>query len=260
MRYALILTAIIGVLFIVPVFVQTDPMSTNPAAQMVPPNSTYIFGTDVLGRDVFIRAFYGGQRTLSVAALAAALAAIIGIPAGLVMGWSSGVVARVIDATINAVLAFPGLLLALVILALLGRGFVSLVLAVGFTQIAPFTLVTRSSILTIRSTTYVQAAEALGASRWHITKQHLLPNITSTLLAYFGVTFAYSIINGAALSFLGLGGELGVPDWGAMLAEGRTVIRNAPWISIVPGLAITITVIAVNGLIDRITAQSSQYH
>jgi ABC-type dipeptide/oligopeptide/nickel transport system permease subunit len=257
MRYALVLTAIVGVLFIVPVIMPTDPMSTNPAAQMMPPSSLHIFGTDVLGRDVFIRAFYGGQRTLSIAALAAILAAVIGIPVGLTMGWSSGAVARIIDAVVNAVLAFPGLLLALVILALLGRGYGSLVLAVGFTQIAPFTLVTRSSILTIRSTTYVEAAEALGANRRHITKQHLLPNIMPTLLAYLGVTFAYSIINGAALSFLGLGGELGVPDWGAMLAEGRTVIRDAPWISIVPGLAITITVIVVNSLIDRITAQST---
>jgi peptide/nickel transport system permease protein len=179
------------------------------------------------------------------------IATVPGITLGLV-GTFAGV-DHLVAVLINAVLAFPGLLLALLIMTLLGQGAVPLALATGITQIAPYARVTRSAVISIRSLGYVDAARGLGATRLRLVVAHILPNILTTILAYTGVIFAYAILNSAALSFLGLGGEPGVPDWGVMLYEGRQAFRSAPWIAAAPGLAITLTVILVNRAVDRIT-------
>jgi peptide/nickel transport system permease protein len=137
-----------------------------------------------------------------------------------------------------------------VILTLLGRGIVPLSLAVGIALIASHARLTRSAVIQVRSMAYIEAAQAVGASRWHILRAYILPNIQPTLLAYTAVIFSYSILNGAALSFLGLGSEPGVPDWGAMLYENRATLLTAPWASLAPGVAITLTVLAANALAD----------
>jgi peptide/nickel transport system permease protein len=197
---------------------------------------------------VLSRALYGGQHTLFIAAAATLIALIPGVLLGLLsaFGWAD----RLVSVLINAVLAFPGLLLALLVITLAGQGALPLVLATGIPQIAPCARVTRAALLAVRSQGYVEAAEALGASRLRVIASHLLPNMLTTVLAYAGVIFAYAILNSAALSFLGLGGEPGIPDWGVMLYEGRQAFRTAPWIAAAPGVAITLTVILVNRAVD----------
>ncbi len=226
-------------ILIAPLFAPADPMATDPAGALAPPDSVHVLGTDRLGRDVWSRLLYGGQRTILIAALATAIAVGIGTLLGMV-GWGG------FDLLTNALLAFPTLLLALVVMTLLGTGALSLALATGIALIAPFARVTRGAVRAVRDLPFIESARALGASDWRIFARHIAPNIAPTLLAYAGVIFAYSVLNSAALSFLGLGGDLGAPDWGAMLAEGRVAFRTAPWISAAPGLAITLLVWIVN--------------
>jgi peptide/nickel transport system permease protein len=247
-----VLVSIVVLTIFAPVIAPADPMQTEAAIQLQPPGREHWLGTDLLGRDVLSRVLYGGQRTLFVAALATILAIIPGSLVGLIAGMIGGKLDSTIMMVLNAMLAFPGLMLALVVLTVMGGGVLSLAVATGFAQIAPFARITRSAVIAIKGMGYVEAAEAAGANRLYIARSHILPNVQAILLAYTGVVFSYSILNGAALSFLGLGGEPGVPDWGVILAEGRTAFRAAPWIGLAPGLAITLTVWAVNRLSDKL--------
>lgn len=249
MKRAVIVLSFIALLALfAPRLAPADPMKTDPLHQYQPPDSAHFLGTDALGRDVLSRALYGGQRTL----LVTTAATIITIAGGLSLGLTAGLVSAWPDkmamAFVDTLLAFPGLLLALVILTLLGVGAFPLALATGLAQVGAFARVARSAVVGVRSSSYVEAARALGATQQRILLHHILPNVQPTLIAYTTVVFSYNLLNSAALSFLGLGGEPGVPDWGVMLAEGREAFRDAPWIGLVPGLAITVTVIALNQL------------
>jgi ABC-type dipeptide/oligopeptide/nickel transport system permease subunit len=252
----LLLAAMIFVVIFARFLAPYDPMLTDSTALLQPPGRTHLLGTDLLGRDVLSRVLYGGQRTLLTAVLATVTAICPGVLIGLLVGIYQGWVDKVLAVLLNAVLAFPGLVLALVILTLVGVGILPLALAVGGTQIAPFARVTRAAVMTVLSMEYVQAAEALGATRWQVVIRHILPNIQPTLITLSLVVFSYSILNGAALSFLGLGGEPGVPDWGVMLAEGRAAFRAAPWISFAPGVAITVTILMLSNMADWLAARN----
>lgn len=247
----LILLGVVLLVVFAPVVVSADPMQTS-GVQLQPPGGDHLLGTDLLGRDVLSRALYGGRRTLIIATLATVFAVVPGTLLGLIAGTLRGKLDVIIVTLLNALLAFPALVLALVVLTLLGAGILPLAVATGMAQVASYGRVTRSAVIAVRSAGYVEAAHALGATRLQIMANHILPNIEMTLLAYAGVVFSYGILNGAALTFLGLGGEPGTPDWGVMLAEGRTAFRVAPWIGLVPGLAITATVWAVNRLADLV--------
>jgi ABC-type dipeptide/oligopeptide/nickel transport system permease subunit len=253
MRVPLLLVVLLTLLIVVaPLLAPADPMRTDPASQLQPPSPNHLLGTDLLGRDVLSRALYGGRHTLLIAAMATLIAVVPGLLLGLLV--VSSVTDRLINIVLNALLAFPGLLLALLVLTLVGQGALPLALATGVTQIAPFARVTRSAVLQARTQGYVGTAYALGATRLRVVIRHILPNILIILLAYTGVVFAYAILNSAALSFLGLGSEPGVPDWGVMLYEGRQAFRTAPWVAAAPGLAITLTVILVNHASDQLRA------
>ncbi len=247
----LLLILLIFFVLVAPLLAPFDPTRTDAPNQLLPPSAEHWLGTDLLGRDVLSRALYGGQHTLIIAVLAT----LIALTPGILLGLLSQVAGadRLVALLINAALAFPGLLLALLVITLLGQGALPLALATGIPQIAPCARVTRAALLAVRSQGYVEAAEALGASRIRVIARHLFPNILTTVLAYAGVIFAYAILNSAALSFLGLGGEPGIPDWGVMLYEGRQAFRSAPWIAAAPGLAVTITVILVNRAADEVT-------
>lgn len=242
--------AVLGFLILItllaPWLAPADPMQTDPANALQPPSGEHLLGTDSLGRDVLSRTLYGGQRTLLITAAATIISTCLGLPLGLASGLAGGWRDSLLTAITNALLAFPSLLLALVALTLLGVGGGSLAVATGLAQVGAYARVTRSAVVAVRSTQYVEAAYALGAPRRRVLLLHILPNIQPALLAYTGVVFSYNLLNSAALSFLGLGGEPGIPDWGVMLAEGRAALRAAPWISLVPGLAITLTVTAMN--------------
>jgi peptide/nickel transport system permease protein len=239
-----------AVIVIAPLFAPYDPMATDAARGLLPPDAAHPFGTDLLGRDVFSRFLYGGQRTLVIALGATAVALL----PGLVLGIGLGISPRWLDAVggvlLNAVLAFPGLALALIVLTLLGQGWLPLTLATGLAQIAPCARVTRAAVLSVRHAGYVEAARAAGAGTARVVWRHMLPNVLATALAYGGVIFSFSILNSAALSFLGFS-ETGVPDWGMLLAEGRQAFRVAPWVAAAPGAGIALVVWVVN----RVTAK-----
>lgn len=238
-----------------PLIAPYDPLQTDTSHQLEPPTGTHLMGTDFLGRDVLSRALYGGQRTLFIALLASMIALIPGAAIGLISGLSSPWFDSGIQVIVSAVLAFPGLMLALVVLTLLGSGTLPLALATGIALIAPCARVVRSAVFEVRGQMYLEAAESLGAAPVRLAYYHILPNIQSPLFAYAVVIFSFSILNAAALSFLGLGGDPSVPDWGAMLFEGRTHFRSAPWIGLMPGLGITLSVLLLNRLARDLTRQ-----
>ncbi len=211
----------------------------------------------MLGRDVLSRTLYGGRQTLLAAILATLLAAALGLPLGLVARAQNPLVSGAALALVNAMLALPGLIVALVVITLLGPGVVPLIVALGLSEIAPFAFATRGAVQAVRSEGYIEAAVNLGAGEWHVLVDHVWPNVQPTVTAYAGVVFSYMLLNGAALGFLGLGSELGTPEWGVMLAEGRAVFRVAPWISLAPGIMLSLTIWAVNDLADQVVQRGA---
>jgi peptide/nickel transport system permease protein len=224
-----------------------------PEIQFQMPSLQHVLGTDLFGRDVLSRALHGGRYTLLVAGLSTVLAAIPGVLLGVLATVRDHRLDDITLIIINALLALPGLLIALAILTVLGSGISSLIIALALAQVAPIAYTTRTVILVLNAESYIDAARNLGATSIHILMYYLLPNALPTLMAYASVTFSYIILNGAALTFLGVGIEPGIPEWGVMLAEGRDAFRTAPWIGLAPGIGITLTVWAVNALADELT-------
>lgn len=242
----IILGVIVLAALLAPQLATHDPRQTEPADQFQPPSTEYWFGTDLLGRDVYSRVLYGGRRTLSVALLTM----LITLPPGLLIGLAAGYAGRWIDlglmTIMDALLAFPNLLLALALIALVGSGLVEIALAVGVAGIPVYARVTRAAVLEARVYPFVEAAYALGSRSPGILWRHILPTIAPTLLAFAGVTLSWALLNSAALMFLGYGGDIAAPDWGVMLADGRQAFRTAPWVAIAPGVALSTTVFALN--------------
>lgn len=256
MRYSAAVVALL-LAFVVfgPLLINHDPLAADPANQLKPPALSHILGTDLLGRDVLSRYLHGGRHTLLSAFGATVFALGAGTCLGIAAGTGMGIAVSLLKAVLTGLLALPGVVIALVVLAALGRGVIPLSLAIGLSQTAPTAVVIQAAVLTIRAQLYVEAAYALGASNNYILFAHILPNILPTLAAYGSAVFGYALLNGAALTFLGVGAAPGTPDWGVMLAEGRAVFRSAPWISIAPGLTITVIVWAVNNLADSLNRQ-----
>jgi peptide/nickel transport system permease protein len=224
-------------------FVQSEDVRQSPGAQ-------HWFGTDDLGRDIFARVLYGGHLTLGTAASSVLLAMLVGIPLGLASAYFGGRVDSILMRTMDILLAFPPVLLALAIMAALGFSLRNIVLAIGIVYVPKFARVVRSAALVERALDYVRAAEALGCSRRRILFLHLLPNCFAPVLVLSTLSLATAILEAAALSFLGLGAQPPLPEWGRMLLDGRSAFQTAPHIMLFPGLAISSTVLAVNLLGD----------
>lgn len=233
-----------------PALTDADPMAADPPGANLPPSAEHLLGTDQFGRDVWSRTLWGGRRTLAVALLSAAVAIAPGLLIGLAAGYGGGLLDHALMGAMDALLAFPTLLLAMALVALFGYGPAQIALAVGLAGIAPYARVTRAAALEVRAAPYVEAARALGAGRVRVVAWHILPNVGATLVAFGAVTFSWSLLHAAALNFLGLGGSISAPDWGIMLADARQAFRTAPWIGAAPGLAITLTVLAANALAE----------
>jgi peptide/nickel transport system permease protein len=245
-----ILTLVIALALLAPVITVYEPTQQLRRERLQPPDNIHLFGTDNLGRDIFTRVLYGGQVSLQVGifsvALGAVLGTLLGLLAGYLGGWWDVLVMRLID----VMLAFPGILLALGIIAVLGRDLRNVMIAVGIASIPVYTRVVRSSTLSLKEYDFVMAARALGAPAWRIILYHILPNVLAPIIVITTNGVAGAIISGAALSFLGLGQQPPNPEWGLMLNEGREYIRVAPWITTYPGLAIVVTVLSINLLGD----------
>ncbi len=212
------------------------------------PSAAHGFGTDLLGRDVFSRTLYGGRRMLVIAALAL----LVTVPPGLAVGVAAGYAGRWVDAAlmalVDAMLAFPSLLLALALVALVGRGTVQIAVAVGVAGVPTYARMARAAVLEARTRPFVEAARALGTPPLRIMAWHIVPTVAPTLAAFAGVSLSWALLNSAALTFLGYSGDISAPDWGVMLAEGRAVFRTAPWVALAPGVALSALVLALNGV------------
>jgi peptide/nickel transport system permease protein len=235
-----------------PVIAPENPIEQNYAATLRPPSREHLMGTDNFGRDIFSRVVYGTQISLRVGLISVGIAAAIGIPIGLAAGyygrWVDSVAMRLID----VMLAFPGILLAFVIVAVLGSSLTNLMIAIGIGSIPGFARLIRGSVLATRALSYVEAARVIGCRDPRIIRRHILPNVASPIIVYSTLKVATAILAGASLSFLGLGVQRPTPEWGVMLADGRNFLQQQWWISAFPGLAIMVTTLAINLLGDGI--------
>jgi len=251
---ALLSLAFLVVLTVVAILAPTlapyDPLAVAVEEQLLPPSSTHWAGTDLFGRDIFSRLLFGARVSLLVGVVAVAIASVPGLMLGLIAGyngrWIDGFIMRVMD----MMLAFPGILLALSIVALLGPCLTNAMIAVGIAGIPNYTRLVRGSVLAAKRKQFVRAARAVGCRSWRIVFRHILPNIFAPFLVLATLDLAWAILNASSLSFLGLGAQPPTPEWGGMLNEGRGYLRQAPWITAAPGLAIMLTVLSVNLLGD----------
>jgi ABC-type dipeptide/oligopeptide/nickel transport system permease subunit len=248
-----LLLAVIGLLVVLaPWATRYDPQAMEPGNQLAAPSSAHWLGTDPFGRDVWSRVLFGGRRTLLVAGAALAITVGGGLVLGLLTGYYGGLLDELVMRVVDVMLSFPGILLILVFVAMLGAGSRTLAVAVGVAGVPVFSRVVRSAVLVVRSEPYIEAAQSLGASHTRIMLRHILPNALGAIIAFSSVQFGWAILNASAMSFLGLGESPSIPEWGAMLNLGRGYLRDAPWASAAPGLAITLTVLAINVLGDAL--------
>ncbi|HMM28105.1 MAG TPA: ABC transporter permease [Aggregatilineaceae bacterium] len=241
---------IVALSLFAPLLATHDPRAAAPPAQLQPPSREHLFGTDLLGRDVYSRVLYGGRRTFGVALLTALITLGPGLLIGAVAGFRGGWIDMALMTLLDALLAVPALVLALALLTLAGSGSAQIAVAVGVAGIPAYGRVARAAVLEARSRPFVEAARAIGAGPAGILARHILPTIAPPLLAFAGVMLSWAILNSAALVFLGFGGDISAPDWGVMLADGRQAFRTAPWIALAPGVALSATVLAINWLAD----------
>ena len=253
---ALVVVVILLLMVVLPqLFTQQDPIDQNLKASLAPPSAEHLLGTDKQGRDNWARLVYGAQATLLGAIVVVLVSSIIGIPLGLISGFYGGRTDNVIMRGLDMLLAFPALLLAILIVATFGRGLTTAAFALGIVYVPAIARLVRSVTLVQRNQAYVEAARAQGYPQRRIIFRHVLPNITSPIIVQSSVDLAYAILDIAALSFLGLGVQPPDPDWGSMVSEGRTWMLLSPWTAVVGGLAIMVAVIAFNLVGDGLRAQ-----
>jgi peptide/nickel transport system permease protein len=219
---------------------------------LAPPGARHLLGTDDLGRDVLSRVIHGASVSVLVGVISMGTAAGVGVPLGLLSGYRGGLVDTVIMRLLDGVMAFPAILLAIAIMAVLGPSLPNAMLAIGVIYIPPFARIVRASVLSLREREFVDAARGLGAGSLRIVGRHVLPNCVSPVIVQLSLGMGYAILVEAALSFLGLGVQPPQASWGSMLAEGRGFLDRAPWFATFPGLAIFVTVLGLNFVGDRL--------
>jgi ABC-type dipeptide/oligopeptide/nickel transport system permease subunit len=253
-RLALIGLAIVGLTVVVgllaPLVVTADPVAMNFAELLKGPSRAHPLGTDQFGRDVLARLVWGARLSVTIGALAVALALAVGVPIGALSGYAGGAIDNVLMRCMDALLAFPALLLALGLVAIMGPGSISTTLAIGIVYTPGVARLTRGVVLAERPQEYVQAAHALGQrDRW-VLLRHIMPNCVSALLVQASVNFANAMVIEAGLSFLGIGTPPPTASWGLMLNEARAFMSSALHVAIVPGVAISLAVLGWNLLGD----------
>lgn len=214
------------------------------------PSAAHWFGVDSLGRDIFSRILAGSRISLAAGFLSVAIGALIGTFFGLLAGYYEGWWDRIVMRVADVLFAFPGILLAIGVVAILGNGMINVICAVAIFSIPAFARLVRGNTLMLKQLTYIEAARSIGASDWTIIVRHILPGTISSVVVYFTMRIGTSIITAASLSFLGLGAQPPTPEWGAMLNEARADMVTAPHIALFPSLAIFVTVLAFNLLGD----------
>jgi len=231
-----------------PILTVHDPLKIDLAKTLLPPSGTHFFGTDELGRDVFSRVIYGARLSLLEGLVAVGLALAVGVPIGLVAGYFGGRVDSFLMRSMDVLMAFPGVLLAIVVVSILGASLVNAMIAVAVYTVPIFARMARASTLTVKSEAYIEACAAAGIGTVRTMTHHVLPNIAGPLLVLSAMRMAIAILTASSLSFLGLGAQPPSPEWGAMLANGRNYVLVGPHLVIFPGLAIVLLVLGLNFL------------
>lgn len=227
-------------------FLTYDPVHVDVLNKLQPPSKEHWFGTDNFGRDIFTRILYGMPLTLKVGFFSVAMGGSIGVVLGIVSGYYGGIVDTLIMRVMDVLLAFPGILLALAIVSVLGGSLTNVIIAVSIFSVPAFARIVRGSTLSVRKLEYIDAVRALGASNFRIIFKHILPNVMSPIIVQVTLRIATAILTASGLSFLGLGAQPPDPEWGAMLNDGRTYMTSAPHIILFPGMMIVIVVLAFN--------------
>jgi ABC-type dipeptide/oligopeptide/nickel transport system permease subunit len=253
-RLALVGLAIVGLTaffgLVAPLVVTADPVAMDFTALLKGPSRAHPLGTDQFGRDVLARLVWGARLSVSIGALSVTLALIVGVPIGALSGYAGGALDNVLMRCMDALMAFPALLLALGLVAIMGPGSTSTTLAIGIVYTPGVARLTRGVVLAERPEEYVQAARALGQrDRWVLVR-HIMPNCVSALLVQASVNFANAMVIEAGLSFLGIGTPPPTPSWGLMLNEARAFMTSARHVAIAPGVAISLAVLGWNLLGD----------
>jgi peptide/nickel transport system permease protein len=231
-----------------------DPDTLDPASVLAAPSAEHPLGTDPSGRDLLSRLIFGARSTMLSAFLVVLISAAAGIPLGMLAGYRRGILDKVLMRLCDAVLSFPSLLLAFVLVAAFGRGIGNVVLSLGILYVPMLAKLTRSLVLVESGKLYVEAAHATGFGGAHILLREILPNIFSTLLIQLMLDVGYAILDLSAMNFIGLGVQPPTADWGAMLQSARIHVKNAPLVALSPGILIVLTVVAFNILGDGISA------
>lgn len=227
-----------------------DYAQINPREMLQAPSLAHLMGTDDMGRDIFSRLLYGARYSLGIGIVSLALGAWLGIIIGAIAGYAGGWVDNLIMRFLDIIQAIPGMLLMIAIAAVLGNGFFNTCVALAVGGIPGTARLLRASILNIRNMEYLEAAESINCSKFRLISGHILPNAFSPLIVSFAMGVANSVVSAASLSFIGLGIQPPTPEWGAMLSAGRAYIRDYPHLVLFPGIAIMITVLALNLLGD----------
>ena len=246
------LILIVFLTLIAPWIAPYNPNETDYDNLKQPPSSIHWAGTDDLGRDVLSRVLWGGRETLGVGMLVVFVGMAGGLVLGFISGYYGGLPDELIQRIVDILLAFPPVLFMISIVAILGSGLTSIVLAVGIANIPSVTRLVRGLVMATRNEVYVEAAQILGVPKWKIMIRHILPNIVSELIVFSSLMIGGSIMITSALSYLGLGAQPPSPEWGAMLNYGRSYLRDAWWMSIFPGMTIALVIICVNLLGDAL--------
>jgi peptide/nickel transport system permease protein len=248
--------AIIGIFILIGIFAPLlapyDPIQTAPAHVLAPPSADHILGTDNVGRDQFSRVIYGTRISLGVAVIAVTIALTGGVLMGLAAGYVGGVTDQVLSRLIDAMLAFPGVLLAIAVTSALGPSLRNAMIAVGIIQIPLYFRLTRGQVLQARELEFVTAAAVIGATRIRILARHIMPNIANPLIVAASISSSSSILALAALGFIGVGPQPPDPDWGSMINTASGSLSQVPWLSFGPGLAIFLTVFSFSMLGDAL--------
>ena len=256
--YGSVLTVLVVLSLFAPYLAPYDPIKISMEGRK-PPNIDHIFGTDRLGRDILSRIIYGTKYSLSIGIMSVSIGLIFGTTMGVLSAYYGGLVDTIIMRFIDALLAFPGILLALVVIAVLGPGLFNVMLAVGISTVPEYARLARGKVLSVMQLEYIEAIHSIGGSNFRVIVKHILPNISAPITILATLQVGNAILVGSGLSFLGMGAQPPTPEWGLMTAEGRNFMSQAWWISTFPGIAILITVISINQFGDGLREAFDPY-
>ncbi len=238
-----------------PAIAPANPNVQDYSALLARPSTVHLMGTDQVGRDLLSRVIYGTRVSMALGLVSVGFALVIGTPVGLIGGYLGGMVDNVLMRIVDAVIAFPSIILALAIVAVLKPSLFNVMLAIGITFVPLFARLVRSQVLSLRESDFVSAARATGASDLRIITRDILPNSLSPIIVQATLAVGFAVLAEASLSYLGVGVQPPTPSWGSSINQGANLLQRAPWLSIFPGLAILVLVLALNLFGDALRDQ-----